>query len=279
MTRVMIATGNVAKTPHRLAKIERNIYTIEELCYSLVQSAKFLDADIMDPELVRWIAQDLGLPDLASRLSTYLGKKRALSDFVACILNYTGYVTPDRQLATRQIVASGQGMEPYERRYARAVVYADGGQNYQALRELEELLQDLPSPERDLRTKVLVRMGDLYADLFRYRQAADCYKRAYEITKNADIYLKHLAAVRFSLSDSEYVSYISEHPESLQASMELEKRLSEANAAYDRSEEKRRVEQLVNYRETGQETSYEIALHQMIQKMKDDYRMAKEQEL
>ena len=117
--------------------------------------------------------QDLALPDLAQRLSTYLGKKRALSDFVACILNYTGYVTQDRQIQTRQIVASGQGMEPYERRYARALVYANGGQNYQALQELDALLADLPSPERDLRTKVLVRMGDLYADLFRYHQAAD----------------------------------------------------------------------------------------------------------
>ena len=279
MKRVMIATGKVAQTPYRIAKIERNIYTIEELCYSLVQSAKFLDADIMDPELVRWIGQDLALPDLAQRLSTYLGKKRTLSDFVACILNYTGYVTQDRQIQTRQIVASGQGMEPYERRYARALVYANGGQNYQALQELDALLADLPSPERDLRTKVLVRMGDLYADLFRYHQAADSYRKAYAITKNAEIYLKHLAAVRFSLSDSEYVSYISEHPESLQASMELEKRLSEANAAYDRSEEKRRVEQLQNYRESSQETSYEIALHQMIQKMKDDYRMTKEQGL
>lgn len=276
MSRVMLACGKMADVPYRIQKIERNIWSIEELCCSLVQSARFLDTDIMDPELVRWIGQDLELPDLAAKLETYLGKDRALSDFVSCILNYTGYVTQDRQVQTRQIVASGSGMEPYERRYARALVSAQNGQVYGAIRELEQLEKDLPAPERDLRTKVYARMGDLYADLFRYHQAADCYEKAYSITKDSDIYLKHLAAVRFSLSDSEYVSYISEHPESLDASMELEKRLAEANAAYDRSEEKRRVEQLTEYRDSHQETSYEIALHETLQKMKDDYRVAKE---
>ena len=53
MGRVLRTTGKLAKNPYRIQKIERNIYSLEELCYSLVQSAQFLDAEIMDPVLVQ----------------------------------------------------------------------------------------------------------------------------------------------------------------------------------------------------------------------------------
>ena len=39
MARVIYAVGRLADKPYRIEKIERNVYSAEELCYSLVQSA------------------------------------------------------------------------------------------------------------------------------------------------------------------------------------------------------------------------------------------------
>lgn len=276
MGRIIIAVGKLAKDPYYIAKIERNIYSVEELCYTLVQSAQFLDTDIMDPALVHWIGTELALPGLAKKLSAYLGKPRSLSDFVACILNETGYVSQDRQIRTRQIVASGAGMEQFEKRYARAVIMAENGQSYQALHELQALLEDLPEPERKLHSKVLRQTGRIYAELFRFREAADAFEQAYKLTSDEDSYLQYLAAVRMSLSDAEYVAFVADHPESYNASLALEKRVQEEEAAYDQSEAKMAVDQLLRYRNQGQDTNYEIALQKVIQKMKDDYRRAKQ---
>lgn len=275
MSRVIVSTGKLAKRPYRMAKIERNIYSIEELCYSLVQSAQFLDTGIMDPELVRWIDTELGLPKLADKLKGYLGKERALSEFVSCILDYCGYVTENRKLQTRQIVASGQGMEPYERRCRHAAATASAGHSYAAIAEYEEILKDLPEPERELRADIEKNLGLIYADLFRFRQAADHFKESFSISGQAKTYLNYLAAVRMSLSDEEYLSFITEHPESYNASLELEKRIRQANTLYDTSEEKERINRLRRYESEGQETNYEILLHQTMQKMKDDYRLSK----
>ena len=276
MSRVIIATGKLAKKPYHIAKIERNIYSIEELCYSLVQSAQFLDTDIMDPELVAWIGTDLGLPELSKKLNTYLGKERALSDFVSTILDFAGYVSQDKQIRTRQIVSSGVGMEPFEKRAKRAGYMAENGQSYQALNEYESILDDLPEPERQMRADVCRRIGRIYTDLFRFRAAADAFKKAYDISGSSSVYLEYLAAIRFGLSDAEYVAFISEHPESYNASLELEKRVREANVRYAESDDKVSVDQLMRYRDLGQETNYEIALHQTIQDMKDGYRRAKQ---
>jgi len=273
MSRIIAATGKLAEVPYRIGKIERNIYSIEELCYSLVQSAQFLDTDIMDPALVEWIDKELGLPDLARRLQFYLGKERLLSDYVNSILNYVGYVSQDKQIRTRQIVASGKGMKPYETRMNKASWLADNGQSYQALAEYESILNELPEPERTMRTAILCQIALIYTELFRFRMAAEYYAKAYEVTASREIYLQYLAAVRFELPEEEYLAFIAEHPESHDASLELEERVQQANAAYMTSQAKQEVDRLARYRQEGQDASYEIALHQTIQQMKDDYRM------
>ena len=275
MSRVILATGRYADQPYRIRKIERNVYTVEELCYSLVQSAQFLDAEIMDPELVWWLGAECGLQDLSEKLRPYLGKERLLSEFVSTILNYVSFITADKQIKTKQIVQSGQGMEPFERRLSLADNMAENGNAYQAIAVYEAILDDLPEPEREMRLKVLCRLGRVYVSLFRFRPAAQYYGQAYDLTGDQEIFLQYLAAVRFGLSDSEYIAFISEHPEMYNTSLELEKRVDAANAEYAQSEARAQVDRIRRYRDEGQETNYEIALHDMLQTLKDDYRRTK----
>ena len=272
MARVIYAVGRLAEKPYRIGKIERNVYSAEELCYSLVQSAQILDADIMDPELLDWLSGECGLPELARRLAPYLGKERALSDFVSEILSYVGFVPQDREEKTRQIVSSGQGMEPLEKRMAQAAQLAENARIYEALEEYEEILRLLPAPEKRMRIRVLRNEGRLYARLFRFRAAASCYEKAYELSQRSDIYLEYLTAMRLGLSDSEYLSFVSEHPESANASLELEKRMEELRTEFNGTERKLAIDSLRRYQSSGQDTGYEVALHQTLQKLKEEYR-------
>lgn len=272
MARVIYAVGRLAEKPYRIGKIERNVYSAEELCYSLVQSAQILDADIMDPELLDWLSGECGLPELARRLAPYLGKERALSDFVSEILSYVGFVPQDREEKTRQIVSSGQGMEPLEKRMAQASQLAENARIYEALEEYEEILRLLPAPEKRMRIRVLRNEGRLYARLFRFRAAASCYEKAYELSQRSDIYLEYLTAMRLGLSDSEYLSFVSEHPESANASLELEKRMEELRTEFNGTERKLAIDSLRRYQSSGQDTGYEVALHQTLQKLKEEYR-------
>lgn len=272
MARVIYAVGRLAEKPYRIGKIERNVYSAEELCYSLVQSAQILDADIMDPELLDWLSGECGLPELARRLAPYLGKERALSDFVSEILSYVGFVPQDREEKTRQIVSSGQGMEPLEKRMAQAAQLAENARIYESLEEYEEILRLLPAPEKRMRIRVLRNEGRLYARLFRFRAAASCYEKAYELSQRSDIYLEYLTAMRLGLSDSEYLSFVSEHPESANASLELEKRMEELRTEFNGTERKLAIDSLRRYQSSGQDTGYEVALHQTLQKLKEEYR-------
>ncbi|MBQ1291901.1 MAG: hypothetical protein IJI62_08445 [Lachnospiraceae bacterium] len=275
MGRVLRTTGKLAKNPYRIQKIERNIYSLEELCYSLVQSAQFLDAEIMDPVLVQWLREECGLPDLAERLGGYLGKERLLPDFTSAILNHAAYMTKDRQLRTRKIISSGQGMEPFERKAAHAEYLAGEGRAYEALQEYESLLSQLPEPERRLRTKVYRKMGMILCELFRFRTASEHFYRAYTLSGSKEDYLTYLTAVRMKLSEEEYVAFVSEHPEAYDASLELETRMQTARRDYAVTEGSRQIEMLRIYQRDGQTTNFHMELTSMIGKMKEQYRKTK----
>ncbi len=272
MARVICAVGQQAEQPYRLEKIERNVYSIEELCYLLVQSAEILDDSLLNQELIDWIASECALPHLAESLQKYLGKQRLLSDFVAAILQYVGFVPEEKEEKTRQIVSSGQGLEPFEKRLAHAGTLRENASPYEALEEYRKLLEDLPSPERRLRIRALREMGRIYAEQFRFRAAAESFDKAYQLTGRSEIYLEYLACIRLGLSDSEYLAFVAEHPESGQASLLLEKRMDQLDAAFNVSERKLALDSLRQYQSGGQSTSYEVALHQTIQRLKEEFR-------
>ncbi len=272
MARVICAVGQQAVHPYRLEKIERNVYSMEELCYLLVQSAEILDDSLLNPELIDWIASECALPELAERLQKYLGKQRLLSDFVAAILQYVGFVPEEKEEKTRQIVSSGQGLEPFEKQLAHAGTLRENASPYEALEEYRKLLEDLPSPERRLRIRALREMGRIYAEQFRFRAAAESFDKAYQLMGRSEIYLEYLACIRLGLSDSEYLAFVAEHPESGQASLQLEKRMDQYDAAFNVSERKLALDSLRQYQSGGQSTSYEVALHQTIQRLKEEFR-------
>ena len=275
MSTILLTTGRLTERPYRLQKIERNVYSVEELCYSLAQSAQFLDASVMDPLLVDWLDKECGLTDLADLLRRFLGHSRQLADFVAAIMEYTGYVSPESERSIRETIAEGAGMEPLERRMRSADYMAENGRAHQAIAEYRRILEDLPAPELQMRHRLLQKIGRLYCTLFRFDTAAEYYLKAYETARDPESYLSYLTAVRLSSTQEEYVAFVSEHPEAYDYSLTLEQRMETVRADYETGPSARGIRKLENYLQNGHITSFEIELDRMIKQLKEDYRRAR----
>ena len=102
MSRLILTMGRTARTPYLIEKIERKVYTIEELCYSLAQCAQLLDDSIRDPDLVIWLGSECGLTDLSVKLRPWLDRRNAYVEFVMVILEYAAYQSPARQKEIRR---------------------------------------------------------------------------------------------------------------------------------------------------------------------------------
>ena len=126
MSRLILTMGRTARTPYLIEKIERKVYTIEELCYSLAQCAQLLDDSIRDPDLVIWLGSECGLTDLSVKLRPWLDRRNAYVEFVMVILEYAAYQSPARQKEIRREMEESEGMEPYGKRDALPGLAAEG---------------------------------------------------------------------------------------------------------------------------------------------------------
>ena len=134
MGKSILTTGRIAERPYRLAVIDRNVYTVEELCYSIAQCASFLDEDFMDHELLVWLEESCGLAELAGQLRSLLRGRCAVEDFASVILLYVGYQSTAEIERIRASISSGKGMEPFQRRLSEAKFAASRGHITQAIR-------------------------------------------------------------------------------------------------------------------------------------------------
>lgn len=272
MGRSILTTGRIADKPYRLRLIDRNVYTVEELCYSLAQCASFLDEDFMDHELLVWLEEGCGLAELASQLRSLLRGRCAVEDFASVLLLYVGYQTPAEIERIRASISSGKGMEPFQRRLSEARFAASRGHITQAIELMDGILAELPELEREMRGRIWTEKGRLYAQGFRYAEAADCYGKAWRLSRSRHNCLRYLAALRFALPEEEYRAYIGEHPEMEEVARDLEADLARTEKEWRNSTAGRQCRRLQNYLKSGQDKSFDNYARQRIRELRDRFR-------
>ena len=272
MSKSILTTGRIADRPYRLSIIDRNVYTVEELCYSIAQCASFLDEDFMDHELLVWLEQSCGLAELAAQLRSLLRGRCAVEDFASVILLYVGYQSTAEIERIRASISSGKGMEPFQRRLREAKFAASRGHVTQAIELMDGIEAELPELEREMRGRIWAEKGLLYAQGMRYAEAADCYGRAWKLSRSRQNCLKYLAALRFALPGQEYKDYIAEHPEMEEVARELEAAAAAAEKEWRSGSAGRQVKRLQGYLRGGQAKSFDNYAQLRIRELRDAFR-------
>jgi tetratricopeptide (TPR) repeat protein len=271
---LLLTSGKRADTPYRLEWFGRNIYSIEELCYCIEKSAQFIDNNILDAGLVSWLGDECALPELARTLGAIItGGDGAVPDFCEQILKTADFLPEKNAADTISIIRAGEGLEAYEQMEARADYLMDSGRFYQALAEYEPILDELPEAERKLRARIEHSRGVIFAGLYNFSMAAECFQRAYTLSDEKKYYLDYLAAIRMYLPDTDYVSFVTRHPESYEYSLELEKMMDEAGSTYDDQPGTKQIEHLREMKKTCYpDQQFDEEIEATVKNLRDNYR-------
>lgn len=269
-------TGRRTGNPYHLKAIDRNVYSLEELMYSLVQSARFLDEEILDESLAEWIRTECGLPELADRLEMILrgnaDKQNRVEKFVSAILEASDYTTPDQRRTVSEILHTGEGMQKFEMRRARADYLFDSGHFAQALLEYQKILDELPEPERMCRSAILHSCGMVHANFFHFDAAAECFRKAWNLNSDDAYYQDYLAAVRMYLPDQDYVAFVAKHPEAYAASLKLERILDDAGQNYPSTAGAKQIARLRAMLSQGADDAFRAEIAATTREMRSNYR-------
>lgn len=272
MSKPILCIGSYAQKPFHIEKIGRNVYCIEELCYCIVQNAFLLDEELFSRDLFDWIETECSLEKLSDELRSMYSKRCSMASIAGTILDYVGYNTRKEIDRTEEILRENAGMDIYKKKLARADYLMKSGRYSMAFAEYEFLLQNTPDIDKDLRGRIEHSEGVMYAKLFLFNKAADMFIKAYQDAGNRESYIQYLTAVRMDLSDKDYVAFIADSHKAYEASMEVEKRMKEAEELFAASDDNLKQRSLLVYKAESRMHEYYTGIGELTESMKQEYR-------
>ena len=277
MSQIILGTGAYAEIPYYMDKFYVNLYSVEELCYLLVENAELLDQEVMQRDLVKWLDEQCGLDQLAHTLYSLLNQNGSTVAFAGTILEYVNLYPPEVISQTEQIIRNNEGLNPYERGKAKADYMLQNKKYFTSLKQYYGLLAKIPDTDSLLRAKILHNMGVACAKLFLFKQAADWFLEAYETDRDEASLELYLASLRLHFEDKDYVAYIAEHPEYHDVSLRVERQMERSYGQFEGTDANRMLFTLQVFREEGNSTAgSDVQYYQEIEKLttglKESYR-------
>lgn len=277
MSHMILGTGRYAAKPYYVERFYVNLYSVEELCFLLVDKAELLDQEIMQRDMVRWLDEECDLSDLAHALYALLNQKGSTAAYVGTILEYVCLYSPEVIARTEELIRDNEGLSPFERHKAKADYLLKERRYFAAMEMYQSLLNRIPDTERMLQAKILHNMGAACAGMFMFEQAADWFMKSHEIDGRQESLLMYLASRRMNRSDKEYIDYIAGHPEFHDASLQVERMMERAEGTFEGSDENRMLVTLQVFKEEGKgvfgnTTPYYNEIERLTAGLKEKYR-------
>lgn len=237
MGRVYLCLGKNAEMPYYFERARVHVWNIEELCYFVRENAWLLETAVLGKELISWVGEQCALPDLARMLAAVSQEKKPVAGFVKVLFRYTGYCTMEEAGQVEKILHLNESTSALERSKARGDYFLESKKFVLALREYEELLQELKGMEPSFLGKIYHNCGVAQAQLFRFERAAASFEQAWKLTKSEASARQFLAAKRLELGEQDYVAFLADHPDLYEASLQLEEQVQNCNDRWRQSED------------------------------------------
>lgn len=205
MGRLILCYEKKAEKPYYVKTMNLHLYTLEELCYFLYDNLYWLDETVVNDELSDWIVTQLELKDLEQSLATNRGN---LQQYVLLILNYAGYNSGEDMVDANNRLLERNEQSEFEKSLGRALHFLQCKLYMEAIMEYKKLLDGNEENQLD---KIYNNMGNAYAGLFVFKEAAKCFHQAYQISKDETIFHNMIYAAAMA-NKEEIDEFIGELP-------------------------------------------------------------------
>lgn len=271
MGKVYECIGRKANKPFFLEKICCNIYSAEELVYCIYDNAELLEKDIFTTELANWLEDECEAVKMADRMYQLLSQDAETEQFAGALLEGFPFISAGQQARFLELLQEEDGGDDSLRRKKRGDYFLQKERFVHALNEYERALSEMKEPDLEQMGEIYHNMGMARAGLFLLEQAREDFLKAYELDGKAEHYYYYAAAMRFSMSEGEYIRTISEDVQMREITLKLEEKVQEANAKWQEGPGAELGMTLEKHR-AGGSLQYEEWIDKTISGLKDDYR-------
>lgn len=206
---VLLTNGIRSETGFSLAETGVRIHSAEELCYYIYCNIFLMQRTFFNSELLEFIANDLKLKDLADKLYRQIKNGASLNFILLSLFKLVDYYSEEDIKKIEPVLDSMETADPRLRLYSIAKAFISNNMFGRAVPILNNLTKEQNDPTLPISfiPDVYNALGIAYANLFMYRQAAECFEESYKNSR--DDTLIHKIIISRLLSDTKSDSDIS----------------------------------------------------------------------
>lgn len=273
MSDLILCVGKLSENPYYIVGLGMNIYSLEELCYYLVQNAYILDNDIMDEKLCEYIYEELDLKEIGIELNNLLKRKASLGEFVTRLLQLAGYLPEEELREIKQVLVDNASLSFSKKRKKRADNLLNAKKFTRAIDEYQYILQSTKKDDDpEIAADILHNIGIAYARLFIYDKAAFYFRESLEIRENREARIHYLQALRMTMKKEQYDRFVLRMGFDESVINEAEERMVAVQKSEPKTEYANDLLRIKSLKQDGKYSEYNAEVERVFKNWKQEYR-------
>ena len=274
MGKVILCTGKTAQNPYNFISTGTRIYTIEELCYYIYHNIETVSEELVSPQLVAFLRDELGLEERANQLEKLYATHAGIKDIIVLILCSADYYGEEEIRLLLSELDNLNEMTPLQRKKRNADHHLENGQYREAMKAYRNILysrepMDMNPVEYG---NILHNLAILYVKTGAFMTAAQEFLAAYERNGNRESLKQYLYALKFAKQDDLFDKELSRVSEDRTLLEEIEKELYHVADNEDNTYDYHELMRIRTLKETGRVTDYYKAVDELVGRLKNKYR-------
>lgn len=274
MGKVIVCTGRIAEVAYVFPNTRTRIYSIEELCYYFYENIYIITKQDVSEALIDWIAEQLSMKELASKLFKMRKRQANLKDLLVTILCSADYY---EEAEIKQIIAIMDKLEKstdVEREKLRADYLLRTGHYKRAQGIYEHIIMDADQKKYPgfFYGNIWNNIGvtRLYLDSF--LEAANAFEEAYGNNHNIDSLSSCLICYYLAKKEDACEEIVKKYKISQSSKQELFKEIEKKREAAKGILAYQRLQSVKDKKVEGKIGEYYKGLEQLLEEWKDEYR-------
>lgn len=200
-----------AKQPYVITRVHIRVYTIEELCYYICNNLYLIDYTFMNRQLCEWIGEELQMRELAKVLTNEIDKNCTVEQFALTILDMSTIYGQSEINKIQNMLERLQNQKPAEKAKYKADRLLESGEYASAIQVYQSIVHDEwdGSVNKEFYGKVYGCLGTAYGRMFLYGEAAEAYKKGFELCEDTDMLKAYLYCCYRHMTPASYVKMLS----------------------------------------------------------------------
>lgn len=179
---VTICKYKRTRVPFYVEQAGLNLYSLEELSWFLYHNICLADRSLMDERMCRWIADEIGYPELAARIRNGIASGTNFQNLILSVVGAADLFSNQELTMLGERLKGLGSLQEQERLKMRADELLDNRNEWAAMEEYRHILRMHQNNRLGMEFYAAVwnNLGVCYARQFLFEEAADCFETSYE---------------------------------------------------------------------------------------------------